>query len=93
MKECANETKIAEYAGKLKVAGHPVRLKMLRLIFLKDSCVGDLWKCLDISQPVISQHLAVLKEAGIVQSEVAGNKRVYTICDSFIEGIISSLDL
>ncbi|MEW5817711.1 MAG: ArsR family transcriptional regulator, partial [Spirochaetota bacterium] len=42
------------------------------------------------SQPVISQHLAVLKEKGIVSSEIQGNKRIYSIVDPFVKKIVSS---
>lgn len=93
MEKCQNEEKVNEYAKKLKVIGHPLRMKILIVIEGKSSCVGDLWQCLDSSQPSISQHLAILKEAGIVTSEVDGNKRIYKIVDDFIKGIIQGLQL
>jgi DNA-binding transcriptional ArsR family regulator len=40
---------------------------------------------------VVSQHLAVLKKRGIVTSQVQGNKRVYTIANPFIRGLINDL--
>ncbi len=88
---CCSDEHIAKYAEKLKVCGHPVRLKLLCLIEKENACVGDLWKCLDQSQPVISQHLAVLKEKEIVSAEIEGNKRIYSISDEFIKNIVKSL--
>ncbi|OQY40530.1 MAG: hypothetical protein B6229_01460 [Spirochaetaceae bacterium 4572_7] len=88
-----DEEKILEYSKKLKVIGHPLRLKLLILIKEKSTCVGDLWQCLHTSQPVISQHLAVLKDAGIVISEVKGNKRIYKVVDTFIDDLIKSFKL
>ena len=88
-----SEEKILEYSKKLKVIGHPLRLKLLIIIKEKSSCVGDLWQCLHTSQPVISQHLAVLKDAGIVTSEVKGNKRIYKVVDTFVEDLIQNLKL
>ena len=80
------------YAAKLKVLGHPLRLRLLCLIEQgKDPCVSELWECLNQPQPVVSQHLAVLKERGIVSSEVRGNKRVYHISDTLISDLISML--
>lgn len=77
---------------KLKVCGHPMRLKLLcRIAREEEPCVSDLWSCLDQPQPVISQHLAVLKQKGIVVSEVRGNRRVYSIVDPFIREIVGSL--
>ncbi len=93
MDKCQNEDKVLEYAKKLKVIGHPLRMKILVIIEGKSSCVGDLWQCLDTSQPVISQHLAILKEAGIVSSEVEGNKRIYKVVDEFISNLIQGLEL
>lgn len=82
---------IYKTAEKLKVCGHPLRLKMLCMIERQDACVSDLWQCLNQSQPVISQHLAVLKEKGIVESEVLGNKRIYSVVDPFIKGILATM--
>jgi DNA-binding transcriptional ArsR family regulator len=83
---------ISEYSRKLKVCGHPVRLKLLFVIFGQDDpCVTNLWTCLGESQPVISQHLAVLKENGIVDSTVQGNRRIYSIVDDFIREIVARI--
>jgi DNA-binding transcriptional ArsR family regulator len=88
---CCEDTVISSYAEKLKVCGHPVRLKILCLIQKQDACVTDLWQCLQQPQPVISQHLAVLKEKGIVNSEIQGNKRIYSIVDPFILKIVRDI--
>lgn len=88
---CCADIIIETYAEKLKVCGHPVRLKILCLIEKEEACVMELWKCLNQSQPVVSQHLAVLKEKGIVDSEIQGNKRFYSIVDPFIKSIVQSL--
>jgi DNA-binding transcriptional ArsR family regulator len=84
--------KLAEYAKKLKAVGHPIRLRLLCLIAREeDPCVSDLWKCLKQPQPVISQHLAILKEAEIVIAEVQKTKRVYSIADPFIRDLIARI--
>jgi len=83
---------VESYAEKLKVCGHPIRLKILCLIERENSCVTELWKYLNQPQPVVSQHLAVLKEKGIVISEIKGNRRIYSINDPFIKKIIQFLE-
>lgn len=89
---CCSDEKIEECSQKLKVCGHPIRLKLLCMIARQEEpCVSELWICLQQPQPVISQHLAVLKEKGIVHSHVQGNKRIYTIVDPFVERIIRSI--
>jgi DNA-binding transcriptional ArsR family regulator len=81
------------YARKLKVLGHPMRLKLLCMIARQeDPCVSELWVCLDQPQPVVSQHLAVLKDKDIVQSEVKGNKRIYSIIDPFVRQLVETID-
>ena len=89
---CCSDALVESYAERLKVCGHPLRLKILCLIEQEDSCVSDLWQCLNQSQPVISQHLAVLKEKGIVHSDIHGNKRIYSIVDPFIQKIVRSFN-
>jgi ArsR family transcriptional regulator len=85
--------RLEEYAAKLKVLGHPVRLKLLCMISRQeDPCVSELWLCLNQPQPVVSQHLAVLKEKGIVASEVKGNKRIYSIIDPFVNDLVKAID-
>lgn len=80
------------FAQKFKAVGHPVRLKILCLIAHKDvPCVGDLWRCLNQPQPVVSQHLAILKKSGIVSSEVQKTKRVYSIVDPFIKEMVETM--
>ena len=57
-KICCTEELIDNYAQKLKVCSHPLRLKILCLIEKRDACVSGLWQCLEQPQPVISPHLA-----------------------------------
>lgn len=77
-----------EWSAKLRVCGHPTRWKILCLIERQSACVTDLWQCLDQPQPVISQHLAALKEKGIVESSVAGNKRLYHVSDPMVKRMV-----
>ncbi|HTX73750.1 MAG TPA: metalloregulator ArsR/SmtB family transcription factor [Rectinemataceae bacterium] len=81
-----------EYSRKLKAVGHPIRLRLLCLIAREvDPCVTDLWRCLKQPQPVISQHLAILKENGIVSAEVQKTRRVYSIVDPFIKELVATV--
>ena len=90
--DCCSENLLQESAQKLKVCGHPIRLKLLCMIERQEEpCVSELWVCLQQPQPVVSQHLAVLKDKGIVQSQVQGNKRIYSIVDPFVKKIIRSM--
>ena len=79
---------LEEWSAKLRACGHPTRWRILCLIEGQSACVSDLWQCLNQPQPVISQHLAALKERGIVESSVAGNKRLYRVSDPMIQRMV-----
>ena len=90
--ETCDGERLSEYAKKLKAVGHPIRLRLLCLIARQeDPCVSDMWKCLKQPQPVISQHLAILKLAHIVSAEVHKTKRVYSIIDPFIRDLVARM--
>lgn len=79
---------LEEWSAKLRVCGHPTRWKILCLIERQSACVTDLWQCLDQPQPVVSQHLSALKERGIVEAEVVGNKRLYRVSDPMVRRMV-----
>ena len=56
----------------LKALGDENRLKMLLMLLNGDLCVGALAQHLGISKPAVSQHLRVLREAGLVKGEKRG---------------------
>lgn len=69
-----------ELAAMAKALGHPIRVKILRLLVRKDACVcGDIVDELPVAQSTVSQHLKVLKEAGLIRGEVDGPRVCYCI--------------
>lgn len=64
----------------LKAMGHPIRLKIVKFLLDKPHCVCELKENLDFSQPNLSQHLKILKEAGIIASEKVGVQTHYHVC-------------
>ena len=75
----------------LKVLGHPVRLRIVQTLMTQESCVKNLWNCLDLPQATVSQHLAVLKGKGVVASERDGVVMHYWVKDEVSKLIISAL--
>ena len=57
----------------------PNRRVLLDLLLEGDRSVGDLGEHLAISQPAVSQHLQVLREAGLVTHRKAGRRNVYSV--------------
>ena len=74
-----------ELADKFKALANPVRLKMIVGLMKGECCVGDIQNCLSISQPNVSQHLKVLKEAGLIKGRRDKNKICYRIADESIK--------
>lgn len=55
----------------------PARRRVLRLVGDRPRSVGEVAAALDVSQPAASQHLAALREAGLVNVEVSGRRRIH----------------
>lgn len=69
-----------ELATLAKALGHPARVQIVRLLARRDTCVcGDIVEELPLSQSTVSQHLKVLKEAGIIRGEIDGPRVCYCL--------------
>lgn len=69
-----------ELAVLAKAIGHPARVQILRLLARRTSCVcGDIVDELPLAQSTVSQHLKVLKDAGLIIGEVDGPRVCYCI--------------
>jgi ArsR family transcriptional regulator len=69
-----------ELAALAKAVGHPARVQILRLLARKTACVcGDIVDELPLAQSTVSQHLKVLKEAGLIRGEVDGPRVCYCV--------------
>ncbi|MBN8216323.1 MAG: helix-turn-helix transcriptional regulator [Spirochaetes bacterium] len=71
---------LARRAQVLKALAHPARLSILeRLAKSRSCCCGDLVAGLPLAQATVSQHLAALKRAGLIQGTIAGPSVCYCI--------------
>ena len=69
-----------ELAALAKALAHPARVQILRLLVRRTSCVcGDIVEEISLAQSTVSQHLKVLKEAGLIRGEVDGPRVCYCI--------------
>lgn len=69
-----------ELATLAKALGHPARVRILRLLGQTQGCVcGDLVDELPLAQSTVSQHLKVLKEAGLIRGEIDGPRVCYCV--------------
>ena len=63
----------------LTALGDPTRREIFERVAERPRSVGELADGLPVSRPAVSQHLKVLKEAGLVNDTAVGNRRVYTV--------------
>jgi DNA-binding transcriptional ArsR family regulator len=61
------------------VLAEPNRRRILDLLLARDQPVGDLVDALAVSQPAVSKHLRVLREAGLVESRTVAQHRIYRV--------------
>lgn len=67
-------------ASMAKALGHPARLKIIRTLDRRDSCVtGDVVLEVGLAQSTVSEHLRILKAAGLVQGEIDGPRTRYCL--------------
>src|SRR5436309_507826 len=61
----------------LKAIAAPHRLRILRLVRDEELSAGEIAAHFDVTRPAVSQHLTVLKEAGLVNERRNGTRRLY----------------
>jgi len=80
------------YGNTLTALGDPTRRSILELLAQHPSAVGELAASLPVSRPAVSQHLKVLKEAGLVLEERDGTRRVYELNPNGVAELRDYLD-
>jgi ArsR family transcriptional regulator len=75
----------------LKVLGHPIRLKIVAGLLCECCNVKRIWECLDIPQATVSQHLALLKNKGIIEGRRNGVEVYYSVISPRTRAIIRAL--
>lgn len=97
-REPLTEQDARDLAASFKALADPVRLRLLSLIASfagGEACVCDLTDPFEVSQPTISHHLKVLREAGLIESERRGTWVYYrAVPDAFARlGAVLAIDV
>jgi DNA-binding transcriptional ArsR family regulator len=72
--------------------GDPTRRAVFESLRSGPQAVGELAKGLPVSRPAVSQHLRVLKEAGLVSERRAGTRRIYSLDPNGLAGLRAYFD-
>jgi ArsR family transcriptional regulator, arsenate/arsenite/antimonite-responsive transcriptional repressor len=94
--EPIDEASAAALAQVFRALGDPVRLRLVSLIGAREGgeiCVCDLTSAFDLTQPTISHHLKVLREAGLIDSERRGTWVYYRLVPAALERMAELLSV
>lgn len=86
--EIQNNNIICELSNILSVLGEPTRLAIVIYLLDEPANVTDITKHLNLSQPIVSHHLRVLKDARILSSYKSGKCTYYCISSDYVRGIV-----
>jgi ArsR family transcriptional regulator len=89
-------TTIEDYVPLFKALSHPTRAQIIEFLLSGERCVCEMTGPLDLSQPLVSHHLGLLKEAGMVNVRDEGARTYYSInrerFDADLEGFIAYVE-
>jgi DNA-binding transcriptional ArsR family regulator len=77
----------------LNALGDPTRRAIFERLADRPSAVGELARDFPVSRPAVSQHLKVLKDAGLVLDRPDGNRRIYQVDPDGVAALREYLDL
>jgi len=86
-----SQTKLKGVIDFLKIISEENRLKILCILQKQEKCVCEIWQFLNLSQNLISHHLRVLKDFGLIGSRKEGTKVFYFLNQKNIKKFISLL--
>ncbi|WP_197383656.1 ArsR/SmtB family transcription factor [Mycolicibacterium mengxianglii] len=96
LREPLTERAATEMARKLKALADPVRLRLFSAVASHsggEACVCDISGGIDVSQPTVSHHLKVLRDAGLLTSERRASWVYYTVVPEALRELAALLDL
>jgi ArsR family transcriptional regulator len=70
----------------------PIRLEIIDYLRDGEKCVCEIVPHLNLIQPLVSRHLKMLKDAGVVKYRKDGTKRMYAIVDERIYAVVDALN-
>jgi DNA-binding transcriptional ArsR family regulator len=92
----ATEPGVAGYVGFFKALGNPIRAQIVEFLLSGERCVCEMTGPLDVSQPLVSHHLALLRDAGLVGMRSEGTRTYYSIdwarFDASLSGFVAHVE-
>jgi len=87
------DSNLQELALFAKAISHPARLAILKYLAETRTCIsGDISKFIPLSRTTVSQHLAELKNLGLIHGEIDGLKVNYCLCSTSIQAHLENFE-
>jgi DNA-binding transcriptional ArsR family regulator len=83
-----SDEEVEERARLMNALAHPVRVRIVARLLSNQHCVGGIVECLGLPQPLVSRHLAVLRDVGVVAVERKGRKREYRVVHPCVASLL-----
>lgn len=84
------DREVLDTAGELlRALAAPLRIAIVLQLQQSQRCVHELVDALAVPQPLVSQHLRILKQAGVVDSERSGREVLYRLVDAHLAHIVT----
>ena len=89
----ASDVSDDDLAAFAKALAHPARVAILRTLAARRTCVcGEIVAVLPLAQATVSQHLKVLREAGLVKGETDGPRSCYGLDEATLRRVRAAMD-
>lgn len=97
MTEVLQDLEDMRMAATAKALGHPARLRILRLLARTPGCIGgDIVEAVGLAQSTVSEHLRILKEAGVIEGQIDPPRVCYSLSPGALQplsALIEELDV
>jgi len=84
---------VERMAELLRAMGHPVRVKVIETLAIRDTCFCEMQAALNLEQSALSQHLQVLRRMGLVSSKKAANQTMYRLTNLHLPALLEAARL
>ena len=91
VKSKVNDQPARRQSGIFKALSDPTRIRMVRLLNIREMCVCEIMTALDLTQATASHHLNILENAGLLKDKREGKWIFYALTNSEIPKLISKI--
>jgi ArsR family transcriptional regulator len=80
-------------AARIKALAHPARLAIVRALIAREACCcGEIVSVLPLAQSTVSQHLKILRKAGLIKGEVSGPRSCYCLDREALASVAAEME-